>query len=294
MAALVRFQKLFRCVLHTRKHCYISTKQPKLFHSGLAGSDVIASYIRRIVLRNTSKRNALSVSMLDFLLDAIEKASADADTRVIILAADGPVFSSGHDLKELLDRERRDYHKLVFEKCSELMARIQDVPVPVIAEVKGLATAAGCQLVASCDIAVAADTSQFATPGVKIGLFCSTPGVALGRSIPRKTAMKMLFTGEPISAEEAYATGLVSKVVPEDKLEEETLKMASKICEYSQEVISLGKDCFNKQMTLDRDAAYRLSSKVMVQNLQLADGQEGIQAFIDKRKPRWNKHKAAI
>jgi enoyl-CoA hydratase/carnithine racemase len=223
----------------------------------LTRADVINNHIKRIVLTNPSKRNALSLAMMKSIMSALKTESQDRNTRVIILAAEGPVFSSGHNLKELTESQGRDYHTLVFEKCNELMAFVQDVPVPVIAQVAGLATAAGCQLVASCDIAIAADTAQFATPGVKIGLFCSTPGVALGRSVPKKTAMKMLFTGEPISAQEALANGLVSQVVSEAKLEEETLNIASKICESSQSVISLGKTCFYKQMKLHRDDAYR-------------------------------------
>ncbi|XP_033108414.1 enoyl-CoA hydratase domain-containing protein 3, mitochondrial-like isoform X2 [Anneissia japonica] len=217
------------------------------------------------------------------LLDDVE----NDQLRVIVLTSSGPVFCSGHDLKELTSKEGRDYHTQVFERCSEVMMLIQDLPVPVIAQVQGLATAAGCQLVASCDIAVAADNSRFATPGVNVGLFCSTPGVALGRAVPRKVAMEMLFTGEPITADVALRHGLVSRVVSEAQLEEQTMNIAKKICQASRSVTALGKACFNGQMARDRNAAYRQASQVMVENLGLRDGQEGIDAFINKRKPDW-------
>nr|XP_032639980.1 enoyl-CoA hydratase domain-containing protein 3, mitochondrial isoform X2 [Chelonoidis abingdonii] len=171
---------------------------------------------------------------------------------------------------------------------SQVMTLLQKLPVPVIAKVNGLATAAGCQLVASCDIAVASEKSRFATPGVNIGLFCSTPAVAVGRALSRKVALEMLFTGEPISAHDALLHGLLSRVVPEDKLEEETMKIARKICETSRSVVALGKATFYKQMALDLDAAYKMTSQVMVDNLTLKDGREGIEAFVQKRKPTWS------
>ncbi|XP_061845409.1 enoyl-CoA hydratase domain-containing protein 3, mitochondrial isoform X3 [Colius striatus] len=202
--------------------------------------------------------------------------------------AEGPVFCSGHDLKELSSEDDVKHHSLVFEICAEVMTLIQKLPVPVIAKVNGLATAAGCQLVASCDIAVASEKSQFATPGVNIGLFCSTPAVALGRSLPRKVALEMLFTGEPLSAQEALMHGLVSKVVPEDKLDEETRKISQKICESSKSILALGKATFYRQITQDLDTAYKMTTQVMVDNLTLKDGQEGIEAFIQKRKPVWS------
>ncbi|XP_061108793.1 enoyl-CoA hydratase domain-containing protein 3, mitochondrial isoform X2 [Conger conger] len=209
------------------------------------------------------------------------------DLRVIIISAEGPVFSSGHDLKELTSAQGREYHSKVFQVCSEVMTLIQDVPVPVIAKVNGVATAAGCQLVASCDIAVATEKSTFATPGVNVGLFCSTPAVAIGRAVPRKVAMEMLFTGTPISAQDALLHGLVSKVVPEERLEEETMAVARRVCEASRPVVALGKATFYRQMAQGRDAAYSTASRVMVDNLALRDGQEGIRAFLEKRKPVW-------
>ncbi|KAI1239512.1 hypothetical protein IHE44_0012637 [Lamprotornis superbus] len=202
--------------------------------------------------------------------------------RIKCNVTEGPVFCSGHDLKELSSEDDVKHHSQVFELCAEVMTLIQKLPVPVIAKVNGLATAAGCQLVASCDIAVASEKSQFATPGVNIGLFCSTPAVALGRSLPRKVALEMLFTGEPLSAHEALMHGLVSKVVPEDKLEEETMKICQKICESSKSVLALGKATFYRQITQDLDTAYKITTKVMVDNLTLRDGQEGIEAFVQK------------
>nr|XP_046235543.1 enoyl-CoA hydratase domain-containing protein 3, mitochondrial isoform X1 [Scatophagus argus] len=247
--------------------------------------------IRRITLNNPKKRNALSLSMLESLREDILTDVNSEDLRVIIISAKGPVFSSGHNLKELTSAQGREYHTKVFHTCAEVMTLIQDIPVPVIAMVNGVATAAGCQLVASCDIAVATEKSTFATPGVNVGLFCSTPAVAIGRAVPRKVAMEMLFTGTPISAHDALLHGLVSKVVPEERLEEETLAIAQRVCQASRPVVALGKATFQRQMAQGRDAAYATASKVMVDNLALRDGQEGIRAFIEKRKPVWS-HKA--
>ncbi|XP_007933627.1 enoyl-CoA hydratase domain-containing protein 3, mitochondrial [Orycteropus afer afer] len=244
--------------------------------------------IRNIVLSNPKKRNALSLAMLKSLQTDILHDAESKDLKVIVISAEGPVFSSGHDLKELTDERGCDYHAEVFQTCSEVMMQVQSHPVPVIAMVNGLATAAGCQLVASCDIAVASDKSSFATPGVNIGLFCSTPGVALGRTVPRKVALEMLFTGEPISAKEALSHGLLSKVVPEEQLEEETMRIAKKIASMSRPVVSLGKAAFYKQLSQDLKTAYCLTSQTMVDNLGLEDGQEGIKAFIQKRKPIWS------
>lgn len=226
--------------------------------------------------------------MLKSLQSDILHEAESKDLKVIIISAEGPVFSSGHDLKELTDEQGPAYHAEVFQTCSEVMMQIQSHPVPVIAMVNGLATAAGCQLVASCDIAVASDKSSFATPGVNIGLFCSTPGVALGRAVPRKVALEMLFTGEPITAQEALLHGLLSRVVPEEQLEEETMRIATKIASLSRPVVSLGKAAFYKQLPQDLRTAYYLTCQTMVDNVALRDGQEGIKAFIQKRKPMWS------
>ncbi|XP_004468919.1 enoyl-CoA hydratase domain-containing protein 3, mitochondrial [Dasypus novemcinctus] len=244
--------------------------------------------IRNIVLSNPKKRNALSLAMLKSLRSDILHEAESTDLKVIVISAEGPVFSSGHDLKELTEEQGHAYHTEVFQTCSEVMMLIQNHPVPVVAMVNGLATAAGCQLVASCDIAVASDKAAFATPGVNVGLFCSTPAVALGRTVPRKIALEMLFTGEPISAQEALLHGLLSKVVPEEQLEEETMRIARKIASVSRPVVSLGKAAFYKQLPQDLRTAYCLTSQTMVDNLALRDGQEGIQAFIQKRKPTWS------
>ncbi|XP_067110625.1 enoyl-CoA hydratase domain-containing protein 3, mitochondrial [Osmerus mordax] len=243
--------------------------------------------IRNITLNNPRKRNALSLAMLGSLREDILADIDSEDLRVIIISAKGPVFSSGHDLKELTSAQGREYHKNVFQTCSEVMTLIQEIPVPVIAMVNGVATAAGCQLVASCDIAVVTEKSTFATPGVNVGLFCSTPAVAIGRAVPRKVAMEMLFTGSPISAQDALLHGLVSKVVPEECLEDVTMEMARRVCQTSRPVVALGKATFYRQMAQGREAAYATASRVMVDNLSLRDGQEGIRAFFEKRNPVW-------
>uniref|UniRef100_A0A8D2KY66 Enoyl-CoA hydratase domain-containing protein 3, mitochondrial n=1 Tax=Varanus komodoensis TaxID=61221 RepID=A0A8D2KY66_VARKO len=243
---------------------------------------------RNIVLNNPRKRNALSLSMLRSLRKDILHDIESPDVRVIIISGEGPVFSSGHDLKELTGKEGEKHHLKVFETCSEVMTLLRKLPVPVIAKVHGLATAAGCQLVASCDIAIASEAARFATPGVNVGLFCSTPAVAVGRALPRKVALEMLFTGEPMTAQDAFLHGLVSRVVPENMLEEETVRIARKICESSRSVLALGKATFYKQIEKDIATAYRITSQVMVDNLALKDGQEGIEAFLSKRKPAWS------
>ncbi|MGH0121614.1 UNVERIFIED_CONTAM: hypothetical protein FKN15_006591 [Acipenser sinensis] len=225
---------------------------------------IISGMLRNIILNNPKKRNALSLSMLNSLQTDILHEIEREDLRVIIISG-----------------------MLRYNFCTQVMTLIQDIPVPVIAKVNGMATAAGCQLVASCDIAVASEKSVFATPGVNIGLFCSTPAVAIGRAVPRKVALEMLFTGAPISAQDALLHGLVSKVVLEEKLEEETLKIAQKICDTSRPVVSLGKAMFYRQMAQGRNTAYRMASQAMVDNLALKDGQEGIKSFIEKRQPVW-------
>ncbi|GFR70530.1 enoyl-CoA hydratase domain-containing protein 3, mitochondrial [Elysia marginata] len=242
--------------------------------------------IRTIYLNDPKKRNALSLAMLESLHHDLKRDQEDL--RVIILKAKGHVFSAGHDLKELTPETGEDFHEKVFKTCTSVMNLIQDLDVPVIAQVNGLATAAGCQLVATCDIALVTPKSQFATPGVNVGLFCSTPGVAVGRAVPRKVALEMLFTGHPISAQDALLHGLVSKVVSEEEIERETMKIAEKICETSRRVTALGKATFYAQMSLEKRNAYRLAERIMVENLTLEDGVEGISAFIEKRKPVWS------
>lgn len=243
--------------------------------------------IRRIVMNNPKKRNALSTGMMEQLLNDITDDISNKSLRVIIISANGPVFCAGHDLKELIATEKPAKHAEIFGLCTQLMETIQDIPVPVICQVDSLATAAGCQLVASCDIAVSTERASFCTPGVNIGLFCSTPGVALARAVPRKTALDMLFTGKVIDAQTAYANGLVSRLVPHEQLDDETNKIAETICEKSRSVIAIGKASFYRQVIKDRHSAYMDASNVMVQNMSMKDGKGGIEAFVGKRKPEW-------
>jgi enoyl-CoA hydratase/carnithine racemase len=246
----------------------------------------IADGIAILTLNNPAKRNALSTEMMGALIDALETCGGNAQVRVIILRAIGPVFSAGHDLRELVDHEQEEYEN-TFNLCTNLMMIVRQMDQPVIAEVRGLATAAGCQLVAACDLAVASEDAHFATPGVNIGLFCTTPGIAVSRAVPRKKAMEMLLTGDPISAVEAERVGLVNRVVPADQLEETTLFMAERIASSSGQTIKLGKDAFYRQIEMNTVDAYRFGQSKMVENLGQADAQEGIQAFLEKRKPRW-------
>ncbi|KAG7209278.1 hypothetical protein KM043_015394 [Ampulex compressa] len=244
--------------------------------------------VRSITLNHPASRNSMSLGMLKALLESIKKDEDNKELRSIVLAAaPGKVFSAGHNLKELTAKEEK-LHKTVFETCSELMRTITHSPVPVIASVDGLAAAAGCQLVAACDIVVCTERSTFSTPGANLGIFCSTPGIPLVRNVPRKTAMYMLFTGYPISAKEAYEAGLVSKVVPNDKLEEEVRRITEAINGKSRSVTHIGKTFLYEQMDLDISTAYFLGTEKMVNNLKLKDAQEGIKSFIEKRKPEWS------
>ncbi|MBM3945148.1 MAG: enoyl-CoA hydratase, partial [SAR202 cluster bacterium] len=202
------------------------------------------------------------------------------------IRAEGPVFSSGHDLREL-QAASTEQAAAIFTLCSDLMEAVRLLPQPVIAQVQGLATAAGCQLAATCDLVVASETAGFATPGVKTGLFCTTPGVALARAVPMKKAMEMLLTGDVISAAEAKEYGLVNRVVPADKLEEETMALARKVAGASSQTIRIGKQAFYRQIAVDRPDAYTIASRVMCENLFEPDAKEGIAAFLEKRQPRW-------
>ncbi|XP_076826066.1 enoyl-CoA hydratase domain-containing protein 3, mitochondrial-like [Clavelina lepadiformis] len=244
--------------------------------------------IRRITLNNPKTRNALSLALMESFKENLMKDVKDHDLRVIVISGNGPVFCAGHDLKELLSKKTRSDHAHIFRMCSDIMELIQDIPVPVICEVGALATAAGCQLVASCDVAIASDQAKFCTPGVNIGLFCSTPAVALARSVPRKLALEMLFTGEIISADRALAHGLVSRVVKHEDLQNEVTKMAETIIRSSRSVLALGKSTFYRQVVKDRHSAYQDASNIMVENLSLHDGREGISAFLEKRKAEWD------
>ncbi len=239
-----------------------------------------------ISLNRPEKRNALSLQMMCELDDALAEVGRDAEIRVVILRGEGAAFSAGHDLRELVDRDVEAY-QTIFEACVALMARIVAIPQPVIAEVAKIATAAGCQLVASCDLAVASTEASFATPGVRIGLFCSTPMVALSRAIGRKRAMEMLLTGDSIDAATALEWGLVNRVAAPDRLHEETLALARKIAASSKTVVGIGKAAFYKQIGLDQSSAYDYTKDVMISNAQEADAREGITAFLERRLPEW-------
>lgn len=248
--------------------------------------------ILRLTLNHEARRNALSEAMMDKLTSAITAAGQDSAVRVIILAARGKVFSSGHDLKEMTaGRNAPDGGKAYFTKvmsiCSHMMQTIVNCPKPIIAEVAGIATAAGCQLVASCDLAVAANTAQFSTPGVHIGLFCSTPMVALSRNVSHKHAMEMLLTGDMISAARAAEIGLVNQVTEPDHLAEASQIMAQKIASKSSLTIATGKQAFYQQREMPLADAYSYASEVMVNNMMAQDAEEGINAFIEKRPAQW-------
>jgi len=242
--------------------------------------------IALVTLNRPQRRNALSLALMQELIDCLSTIGSRRDLRAVILIATGKVFCSGHDLSEMVGRELNDYRAL-FEVCTELMTTLQSIPQPVIAEVQGTATAAGCQLVASCDLAIAAEEASFATPGVRIGLFCSTPMVALSRAVGRKRALEMLLTGEQVDAQTAADWGLVNRVVPADQLRTETLKLARRIAEASDLVVGLGKQVFYTQIDLDQPKAYACAQEVMSRNALAHDAQEGISAFLEKRTPCW-------
>ncbi|HZU88846.1 MAG TPA: enoyl-CoA hydratase [Stellaceae bacterium] len=243
--------------------------------------------VLRLVLNRPAARNALSMALMAELLDAVAEAGRDPQIRVLVVAGAGPAFCAGHDLRELRADPRRETYERVFARCSELMLEIVHLPKPVIAEVHGVATAAGCQLVATCDLAVAAADARFATPGVNIGLFCSTPMVALSRAVGRKAAMEMLLTGELIDAATARALGLVNRVVPPAGLRAAVDDLARRIAGKSARTVAIGKEAFYRQAELDLAAAYRYAAEVMTTNMLAADAAEGIDAFLAKRAPVW-------
>jgi enoyl-CoA hydratase/carnithine racemase len=239
-----------------------------------------------ITLNRPAKRNALSLELMQELLRALDEIESQRSVRVVILAAAGKVFSSGHDLSEMTGRDAASYRK-IFDVCSELMLRIQSIPQPVIAEVQGTATAAGCQLVATCDLAVAAEEATFATPGVRIGLFCTTPMVALSRAVGRKRALQMLLTGDAIPAHTAAEWGLINSVVPAAQLHCATKDLARKIAAASPLTVHIGKQAYYEQIDLDQRRAYAYAKEVMTTNALAHDAQEGICAFLEKREPSW-------
>jgi enoyl-CoA hydratase/carnithine racemase len=240
----------------------------------------------RITLDRPEKRNALSLELMDELTTVLRTFGARSDIRAIVVDGAGVAFSAGHDLSEMVGRDLPFYQRL-FDSCTELMETIHRVPQPVIAKVHGIATAAGCQLVAACDLAVATDDARFATPGVTIGLFCSTPMVPLSRAIGRKRALEMLLTGEPISASTALEWGLVNRVVPASELDATVDELAAAISRSSPLTVAIGKEAFYEQVELDEHRAYDLTKSVMAMNSMAADAQEGICAFLEKRPPSW-------
>lgn len=254
--------------------------------------DLDSDGVLRLTLNDAAKRNALSEAMLTELGAAFDNAGRDPKVRVIVLAANGPAFCAGHDLKEMTagrtgEDRGRAYFTRILTQCSSVMQGIVNCPKPVIAEVTGIATAAGCQLVASCDLAIAADTAKFSTPGVHIGLFCSTPMVALSRNVSNKHAMEMLLTGDMTSAERAAEIGLVNRCTSPDALRDDVMAMARKIASKSSMTLATGKRAFYAQAQMPLADAYDYASRVMVDNMLARDAEEGIGAFIEKRAPEW-------
>ncbi len=239
-----------------------------------------------VTLNRPERRNALSLELMRELLEALEGIGRDREVRAVILAAAGKVFCSGHDLGQMTGRDLGEYRE-IFDVCSELMQAIQRIPQPVVAEVQGLATAAGCQLVASCDLGIAAEEAGFATPGVKIGLFCTTPMVALSRAIGRKRALEMLLTGEVVDARTACEWGLINRVVAAGELRAAALALAGRIAGASPLTVGIGKQAFYAQIDLDQAKAYAYAKEVMSMNALAADAQEGMAAFLGKRAPCW-------
>jgi len=254
--------------------------------------ELMGNGIFRLTLNDAKRRNALSEEMMAKLKSSLTEASDNKDIRVVIIAGNGPAFCSGHDLKQMTAGRDSDdnglaYFKKIFSSCSELMQMIVKHPKPIIAEVSGVAAAAGCQLVACCDLAVAAMSARFITPGVNIGLFCSTPMVALSRNVSNKAAMEMLLTGEMVSAHKAERIGLVNRVTEDADLAQDTVSLAKLIASKSSLTLKIGKEAFYKQRDMPLSEAYDYASKVMVENMLKHDAKEGISSFLDKREPKW-------
>jgi enoyl-CoA hydratase/carnithine racemase len=245
-----------------------------------------------LTLNRPAARNSLSEAMIAGLHAALTEIADDSSVRALVIAANGPAFSAGHDMKELTARRSdpdrgRAYFAELMDACSAMMQAIVRLPKPVVAAVQGVATAAGCQLVASCDLAIASEAAGFATPGVDIGLFCSTPMVALSRNVPRKQAMEMLLTGEPISAETAKNIGLINRVVAAGSERDAAIALGGKVAQKSAHTVKLGKEAFYRQAEMSLADAYRYASQVMIENMMARDAEEGIGAFLEKRAPKW-------
>jgi len=246
-----------------------------------------AGGVTTLTLNRPQQRNALSRAMIAAIQDELDDIREDTAVRAVVFAANGPGFCAGHDMRELVANRTPEFYDELFHACGRMMTSIMQLPQPVIARVQGVATAAGCQLVATCDLAVTVDTAHFATPGVHIGLFCSTPMVALSRNVGRKQAMEMLILGDPCPAEKALEIGLVNRVVSEDALDATVQEMTDKILDKSGYTIKVGKEAFYKQLETGVEEAYAYTAKVMAENMMSHDAQEGVGAFVEKRKPVW-------
>ncbi len=246
-----------------------------------------ANGVATLTLNRPKARNALSIALMEELQAGLDAVATDETVKLVVIACNGPGFCAGHDLKELRANPGRDFYERTFATCGKLMLTIMRLPQPVIARVHGIATAAGCQLVATCDLAVAAEDARFATPGVNIGLFCSTPMVALGRNVGRKQSMEMLLTGEMIDAETAVRIGLINRVAPVAGLDEAVAALAGTIAAKSPLVLKIGKEAFYRQLEMGVEAAYDYTAEVMTRNMLARDAEEGIDAFIEKRAPQW-------
>jgi len=251
-------------------------------------NSVLENGIKKITMDSPKTRNSLSLEMIKRLQSEISSDKNSLDLRCIVISGEGPAFSAGHNLKEMTFKEGRAYHEEIFKSCNDLMFEIVKSPVPVIAKIDGVAAAAGCQLVAICDIAVATSKSSFSVPGSSVGLFCTTPGIPLARAVPKKVSSYMLLTGKPISAQDAFQAGLISKLV-EDKteLEAEIQSICDAIISKPRGVVALGKKFYHQQLEMGLTPALEEGGKVMVDNLEFKDCQEGIAAFVEKRKPNW-------
>jgi len=243
--------------------------------------------VATLTLNRPKQYNALSQAMLRALQTALDAVAADETVRVVVIAANGPAFCAGHDLKEMRANTDRTFHQALFAQCGQVMLTINRLPQPVIARVHGIATAAGCQLVAACDLAVASDNARFAVSGINVGLFCSTPGVALSRNLGRKQALELLLTGEFIDASTAQRQGLINRIAPLDQLDAEIWRLAEAICNKSPLAIRMGKELYYRQLGLPLEEAYACASEAMACNMDSEDAREGIDAFIAKRKPEW-------
>jgi enoyl-CoA hydratase/carnithine racemase len=267
------------------------TMSTKPTHAPAANEDILLRQdmdgVAMLTMNRPQARNALSMALMGALIQALDGIRDDPGVKVVVIGGAGPGFCAGHDLKELRADPRRERYEATFRRCSELMLKIAHLPKPVIARVHGIATAAGCQLVATCDLAVAESGARFATPGVNIGLFCSTPMVALSRAVPRKQAMEMLLTGEMISATKALEIGLVNRVVPAEELDAAVAALAGVIAGKSPLVLAIGKEAFYRQADMGLAEAYAYASETMTRNMLARDAAEGIDAFIERRPPTW-------